>query len=87
MPKTRSTTARAIIVLRRLCPTPVPNLKVILVTGVGLFIALERIDLLGADAQRYLNAVSMQVLRMILILILIFDLVLVPVLEELETHI
>ena len=40
----------------------VPNLKVILVTGVGLFIALERIDLLGADARRYLNAVSMQVL-------------------------
>ena len=36
----------------------VPNLKVLLVTGVGLLIALERINLLGADARRYLNAVS-----------------------------
>lgn len=36
----------------------VPILKVLLVSGVGLLIALERIDLLGANARRNLNAVS-----------------------------
>ncbi|RVW78898.1 hypothetical protein CK203_043156 [Vitis vinifera] len=35
----------------------VPILKVLLVSGVGLLIALERIDLLGANARRNLNAV------------------------------
>ncbi|KAL6346037.1 hypothetical protein AAG906_025317 [Vitis piasezkii] len=35
----------------------VPILKVLLVTGVGLLIALERIDLLGANARRNLNAI------------------------------
>ncbi|CBI37494.3 unnamed protein product, partial [Vitis vinifera] len=32
-----------------------PILKVLVVTGIGLFIALERIDLLGPTARHHLN--------------------------------
>jgi hypothetical protein len=36
----------------------VPVLKVLLITLVGLFLALDRIDLLGSTARPYLNNVS-----------------------------
>ncbi|KAL4331819.1 hypothetical protein GQ457_07G018930 [Hibiscus cannabinus] len=39
-----------------------PVLKVILLTGVGLFIALDRIKLLGPDPNRYLNNLVFYVL-------------------------
>ncbi|KAB5534869.1 hypothetical protein DKX38_017955 [Salix brachista] len=32
-----------------------PVLKVLLITGLGLFLALDRIDLLGANARHYMN--------------------------------
>jgi hypothetical protein len=35
-----------------------PVLKVLLITGLGLFLALDRIDLLGANARHYMNNVS-----------------------------
>ena len=35
-----------------------PVLKILLVTAVGLFLATERINLLGADARSYLNNVG-----------------------------
>lgn len=34
-----------------------PVLKVLLVTAVGLFLATERVDILGASARNYLNNV------------------------------
>lgn len=39
----------------------VPILKVLIITGAGLFLALERIDLLGPIARHHLNNVSLQV--------------------------
>lgn len=35
-----------------------PVLKVILITALGLFLALDRINLLGPNARHYLNNVS-----------------------------
>lgn len=35
-----------------------PNLKVLLVTAVGSFLALERFDILGNTARKNLNTVS-----------------------------
>lgn len=37
----------------------VPVLKVLLVTGVGLLLALERINILGPIARHHLNLVSL----------------------------
>lgn len=35
-----------------------PVLKVLLITALGLILALDRIDLLGQDARKHLNNVS-----------------------------
>ena len=35
-----------------------PVLKVLLLTALGLFLALERIDILGENARKQLNTVS-----------------------------
>lgn len=35
-----------------------PMLKILLITAVGLFLATEHINLLGANARPYLNNVS-----------------------------
>ncbi|OMO62832.1 Auxin efflux carrier [Corchorus capsularis] len=40
----------------------VPVLKLLLVTGVGLFLALDQIDLLGPEARNYLNKIVFYVL-------------------------
>lgn len=39
-----------------------PVLKVLLVTGLGLILALDRIDLLGDDARKHLNNVRPYIL-------------------------
>lgn len=36
----------------------IPVIKVLLITGVGLFLALDRVNLLGPDAREHLNKVS-----------------------------
>ena len=35
-----------------------PVLKILIITAIGLFLATERINLLGANARQYLNNVS-----------------------------
>lgn len=35
-----------------------PNLKVLLLTALGSFLALERMDILGENAMKQLNTVS-----------------------------
>ena len=36
----------------------VPVVKVLLITAVGLFLAIERVDILGMAARKHLNNVS-----------------------------
>lgn len=40
-----------------------PVLKTLLITGVGLLLAIDRIGLLGPDARHHLNNVSYYFLR------------------------
>jgi hypothetical protein len=35
-----------------------PVVKVLLITAVGVFLATERLDILGTDARKHLNSVS-----------------------------
>jgi hypothetical protein len=35
-----------------------PVLNVLLITAVGVFLAIQRVDILGADARKHLNNVS-----------------------------
>lgn len=41
----------------------VPVIKVLLVTGLGWYLALERVNILGDDARKHLNNVSVQLLH------------------------
>lgn len=36
----------------------IPVLKVLLLTALGLFLALDRVDILGKEARKHLNNVS-----------------------------
>lgn len=38
----------------------IPVLKVLLVTALGSYLALDRVDILGDDARKHLNNVSLQ---------------------------
>ncbi|KAL9345789.1 hypothetical protein Peur_060642 [Populus x canadensis] len=40
-----------------------PVLKVLLITGLGLFLALDRIDLLGANARHYMNNILIKITK------------------------
>lgn len=44
----------------------IPVLKLLIVTGVGSFIATGRVDILGEAARKHLNNVSVCVLSIIL---------------------
>lgn len=37
----------------------IPVIKVLFITGVGLFLALDHVNLLGPDARNHLNKVSL----------------------------